>query len=59
MTLGTAQSFGFSLLQAISSQSWQRGITNFYSESIPFSFSTGQDYAQFCLNTMLIIEYCR
>ena len=57
MTLGTAQSFGFSVLQAISSHSWQRGVTNFYSESIPFSFSTGQEYAQFCLSLLSSLKH--
>ncbi|RAP26918.1 hypothetical protein DID74_01190 [Candidatus Marinamargulisbacteria bacterium SCGC AG-333-B06] len=39
------KSFGDSLLHDLSSQSWRRGIVNFFSESIPFSFSSGNEYA--------------
>ena len=49
MTLTTPQPLGKSVLHTISMQAWRRGLTNFYSESIPFSFSTGQDYAKFCV----------
>ena len=50
MQLGKPTSLGNSVLHHISTQSWRRGITNFYTESIPFSFSTGKEYAKFCLD---------
>ena len=49
MSLGKPTTLGKSVLHHISMQSWRRGIANFYSESIPFSFSTGKEYAKFCL----------
>ena len=38
-------SFDRSILHDLSKQSWRRGIVNFFSESIPFSFSSGNEYA--------------
>tara|TARA_B100001175_G_scaffold293114_1_gene279379 strand:- start:4505 stop:6022 length:1518 start_codon:yes stop_codon:yes gene_type:complete len=39
------KSLGSSFLHDLSMKSWQRGIVNFFSESIPFSFSSGNEYA--------------
>ena len=45
MTNVNFQSFGDSVLHNLSSQSWRRGIANYFSESVPFSFSSGAEYA--------------
>ena len=41
----TYTSFDDSILHHLSQQSWRRGMVNFFSESIPFSFSSSNEYA--------------
>ena len=36
----------------ISQHSWRRGMSNFFIEKVPFSFSTSNEYAQFCIDLM-------
>tara|TARA_B100000427_G_scaffold193380_1_gene160744 strand:- start:16238 stop:17755 length:1518 start_codon:yes stop_codon:yes gene_type:complete len=40
------QSLDESILHDLSVQSWRRGIVNFFAESIPFSFSSSNEYAE-------------
>ena len=48
--LGEYVSFSDSILFKLSKLSWKRGNDNFYIEKIPFSFSSGNEYASFCTN---------
>ena len=56
MSLDNTSPIGNSILQTLSSASWQRGLANFFIESIPFSFSNGHEYAQFCASIMTSIQ---
>jgi hypothetical protein len=55
--LGEYVSFSDSILYKLSMLSWQRGNDNFYVEKIPFSFSSGFEYASLCSD--LITEFSK
>ncbi len=48
MILEKNSSFRNSILHKISQETWRRGAANFFIEAVPFSFSTGHEYANYC-----------
>ncbi|RAP26276.1 hypothetical protein DID78_06905 [Candidatus Marinamargulisbacteria bacterium SCGC AG-343-D04] len=49
-----ATSLGSSLKHKISDLSWERGCVNFFNESVPFSFTNGQEYASLCADIISV-----
>ncbi len=51
-------SFKDSVLFRLSSISWRRGNDNFFIEKVPYSFSSGAEYAKLCLELITLFTKC-